>query len=82
MFLRTPDISLRAHKPLEAPSIVRQRLGGEVYICMILITVLVCLLCRSQFYGIGAGTIFFAFYLGRVIHLCQQQVQKHPSFAQ
>lgn len=49
---------------------------------MILITVLVCLLCRSQFYGIGAGTIFSAFYAGRVIHLCQQQVQKHPSFAQ
>ena len=75
----------RTHKLMEGfyiLSIVRQRLGGEVYICMILITVLVCLLCRSQFYGIGAGTIFFAFYIGRVIHLCQQQVQKHPSFAQ
>ena len=28
---RLADGSLRAHKPLEAPSIVRQHLGGEVH---------------------------------------------------
>lgn len=46
-------------------------------ISMIIITVIVCLLCRSRFYGIGVGTIFSAFYVGRVIHLCEQQAAKH-----
>jgi uncharacterized membrane protein YczE len=44
-------------------------------ISMIIITVIVCLLFGSKFYGIGVGTIFSAFYVGRVIHLCEQQAQ-------
>ena len=39
-------------------------------ISMILSTVVVCLVCRSPIYGIGVGTVFSAFYIGRVIRFC------------
>lgn len=40
-------------------------------ISMILSTVIVCLVCRSPIYGIGVGTVFSAFYIGRVIRFCE-----------
>ena len=40
-------------------------------ISMILSTVVVCLICRSPIYGIGVGTVFSAFYIGRVIRFCE-----------
>lgn len=40
-------------------------------ISMILSTVVVCLVCRSPIYGIGVGTVFSAFYIGRVILFCE-----------
>ena len=40
-------------------------------ISMILSTVVVCLVCRSPIYGIGVGTVFSAFYIGRVIRFCE-----------
>ena len=40
-------------------------------ISMILSTVIVCLVCRSPIYGIGVGTVFSAFYIGRVISFCE-----------
>lgn len=40
-------------------------------ISMILSTVVVCLICQSPIYGVGVGTVFSAFYIGRVIKLCE-----------
>ena len=40
-------------------------------ISMILSTIIVCLVCRSPIYGIGVGTVFSAFYIGRVIRFCE-----------
>lgn len=39
---------------------------------MLSITVIFCLLWHTPFYGIGLGTIFSAFYVGRVIRLCEK----------
>ena len=39
---------------------------------MLSITVLFCLLWHVPFYGIGLGTIFSAFYVGRVIRICEK----------
>lgn len=43
---------------------------------MVCITVVVCLACRSPFYGIGVGTIFSALYVGRMIRLCERVATK------
>ena len=40
-------------------------------ISMILSTIIVCLVCCSPIYGIGVGTVFSAFYIGRVIRFCE-----------
>ena len=40
-------------------------------ISMILSTVVVCFVCRSPIYGIVVGTVFSAFYIGRVILFCE-----------
>lgn len=40
-------------------------------VSMILSTIIVCLVCRSPIYGIGVGTVFSAFYIGRVIRFCE-----------
>ena len=40
-------------------------------ISMILATIIICLVCRSSIYGIGLGTVFSAFYIGRVILFCE-----------
>lgn len=45
-------------------------------ISMILITCLVCLLSHNPIYGIGVGTLFSAFYIGRVICLLESK-EKH-----
>ena len=38
---------------------------------MILATIIICLVCRSSIYGIGLGTVFSAFYIGRVISVLE-----------
>ncbi|MFC2662247.1 MAG: YitT family protein [Eubacterium sp.] len=45
-------------------------------ISMICITVLLCLVCRSPFYGIGAGTVFSALYVGRAIRFCEAAAER------
>lgn len=40
-------------------------------ISMILATIIICLICHSSIYGIGIGTVFSAFYIGRVIRFCE-----------
>ena len=45
-------------------------------ITMILITCLVCLVSHNPIYGIGVGTLFSAFYIGRVICLLESK-EKH-----
>ena len=40
-------------------------------ISMILATIIICLVCRSSIYGIGLGTVFSAFYIGRVISVLE-----------
>lgn len=39
---------------------------------MLSMTVIFCLLWHAPFYGIGLGTIFSAFYVGRVIRICEK----------
>ena len=40
-------------------------------ISMILATIIIYLVCRSSIYGIGIGTVFSAFYIGRVISVLE-----------
>lgn len=40
-------------------------------ISMIISTLIVCLICKSPIYGIGVGTVFSAFYMGRVISILE-----------
>ena len=40
-------------------------------ISMILATIIICLVCHSSIYGIGIGTVFSAFYIGRVISVLE-----------
>ena len=40
-------------------------------VLMIISTLIVCLICKSPIYGIGVGTVFSAFYIGRVINICE-----------
>lgn len=40
-------------------------------ISMLLATIIICLICRSPIYGIGIGTVFSAFYIGRVISVLE-----------
>ena len=38
---------------------------------MILATIIICLICHSSIYGVGIGTVFSAFYIGRVISVLE-----------
>ena len=38
---------------------------------MILSTIIVCFICHSSIYGVGIGTVFSAFYIGRVISVLE-----------
>ena len=40
-------------------------------ISMLLSTIIICLVCHSPIYGVGIGTVFSAFYIGRVISFCE-----------
>ena len=40
-------------------------------ISMILATIIICLICHSSIYGVGIGTVFSAFYIGRVISVLE-----------
>ena len=40
-------------------------------ISMLLATITICLVCHSPIYGIGIGTVFSAFYIGRVISVLE-----------
>ena len=40
-------------------------------ISMLLATIIICLVCRSPIYGVGIGTVFSAFYIGRVISVLE-----------
>lgn len=42
---------------------------------MLSMTVIFCLLWHAPFYGIGPGTVFSAFYVGRVIRYCEKACQ-------
>lgn len=41
---------------------------------MVCTTLVLCWLWKEPFYGIGAGTVFSAFYVGRVIHFCEKKL--------
>ena len=49
-------------------------------ISMITITIVVCLLCGKPIYGIGIGTVFSAFYIGRVIGVCEKYTYKKSEY--
>lgn len=46
-------------------------------ISMIIITLLVTLIARSPIYGMGIGTIFSAFYIGRIMKVFEQKLPLH-----
>lgn len=41
---------------------------------MVCTTLVLCWLWKEPFYGIGAGTVFSAFYVGRVIRFCEKKL--------
>ena len=38
---------------------------------LVLAAIIICLICHSSIYGVGIGTVFSAFYIGRVISVLE-----------